>query len=764
MHQALHNTYNTIRFRRWSRAGFAVFISLKREVTIGVLSKNICEKSTEKQTFSENSIRKNPITPVENENEFRQTASAILQDELLVLVCSSTDYIAAAPSNAVFSYILLTQRLHPDLMDATVFYFFKMNIKSFLRATFLLLPFFTTQAKNQNDSLSIELKQIDVSVPRLVYLGSKNQTFTLNRTDIGNLPVTGLDKLLESVPGFDIRNRGGSGTQADISIRGGSFDQVLILLNGINITDPQTGHYNLDIPVELSDVKRIEMLQGTSARIYGPNAFSGVLNIITGNSLNKLSASVTSGSYNSFSQSINTGFHSGSAKNYFSLTHKSSDGFIPNTDYDIFNIFAQSLIETKKTGDYNLQLAFQQKSYGANSFYSFTYPDQFDHTKTFFGALNWNQTLSSVTMNAQIYNRMHYDRFELYRDSIANKPAWYKSHNYHLTNVSGGKLMLNAKLPADIEFASGIDIRNEHIYSNALGHLMSSEVKNIFDDRQNFTKSDNRLLSGLSVDFSKKTDLYEISVGGSGTYTKKYGMIWSSGFETNYKPIQSLLIYLTGNAASRLPTFTDLYLQNSIQKADENLLPEQSTTFESGIKFGQKGVIVNGSIFYRIGTNIIDWVKLQGSSVWESKNLADINTFGISISTEYRFNGDFLQKTNFSYSYLNSDKEAVDFDSKYALDYLKHKLTWSIDHKIVRNISAAWLISYNDRAGNYSDFTTGELVNYQPYFMADMKLLWKMPHIEVTGSINNILNAKYADYGGLEQPGINLNAGIKLML
>lgn len=634
-----------------------------------------------------------------------------------------------------------------------------------LLAFLLLTHSFFIWAVNPTDSLTIELKQLDVSVPQLRYLNSKNQTLMLNRADIKSLPVTAIDQLLESAAGFDIRNRGIGGTQADISIRGGSFDQVLVLLNGINITDPQTGHYNMDIPIEITDIKRVELLHGSAARIYGPNAFSGVVNIITGNSQNKLNASLNAGSYNSFDQNVSTGFALGSVKNYISLTHKSSDGYIVNTDYDIFNAFLQSMTETKKTGSFNLQLAFQQKSYGANSFYSFSYPNQFDHTKTFFGALDWNRSLANLSLHAQIYDRLHYDRFELFRDSVSNKPAWYKSHNYHLTNVSGGKFTLSSKLTTHTELTTGIDIRNEHIYSNALGHLLSKEVNNIFDDRQNFTKSDNRLLSGIFLDLSGKTDTYEISAGGSGTYNEKYGMIWSGGFEANYKLTTSTLIFVTGNTAKRLPTFTDLYLKNSIQKADENLLPEQSVTFETGLKINKKGFNFSGNVFYRMGINVIDWVKFQGSTIWESKNMADINTLGIDLSSGYKFDDDrILKKISLSYSFLNSDKEAVDFDSKYALDYLKHKITLKVDHQIVKNLSMGWLLSYNDRAGNYSDFKTGQLTNYQPYLMSDAKLLWKLSKFELTGSINNLLNVKYADYGGLEQPGINFNAGIRLLL
>ena len=129
--------------------------------------------------------------------------------------------------------------------------------------------------QSTSDSLSVTLSEVDVNARRnQIYTGAGRVVTVVEREAIQRMPVQSVDELLESVAGIDIRQRGVGGTQSDISIRGGSFDQVLVLLNGVNITDPQTGHYNLDVPVELSDIVRVELLQGSVARIYGPNAFS----------------------------------------------------------------------------------------------------------------------------------------------------------------------------------------------------------------------------------------------------------------------------------------------------------------------------------------------------------------------------------------------------------------------------------------------------------------------------------------------------------
>ena len=99
--------------------------------------------------------------------------------------------------------------------------------------------------------------------------------------DIKHLPVQNVNELLAYVSGVDIRQRGPMGTQADIGIRGSTFDQVLVMVDGVRMSDPQTGHHQMNLPVPLQMIERIEIIRGTAARRYGLNALGGVVNVIT---------------------------------------------------------------------------------------------------------------------------------------------------------------------------------------------------------------------------------------------------------------------------------------------------------------------------------------------------------------------------------------------------------------------------------------------------------------------------------------------------
>ncbi|MFV0390751.1 MAG: TonB-dependent receptor [Paludibacteraceae bacterium] len=631
--------------------------------------------------------------------------------------------------------------------------------------TFLLFVSFVQIICSQSfaDSQSIDLQEVQVNANRDKLYSEMGRVLTIiTRDEIISSAVQSLDQLLDYVAGIDIRQRGTNATQADISIRGGSFDQVLVLLNGINITDPQTGHHNLNIPINLSDVSRIEILQGSSARVLGPNAFSGAINIVTEKSNDRsLTAGLTGGSYQTFGQTLSGSVGNDNLHTFASVSNTSSKGYMANTDYHYQNLFSQTRLHADKIGYFDLQLAAQLKDFGANSFYALAYPMQFESTKTFMTALSWNLNRDKWTYNAQVYWRRHHDRFELFRDSVANKPAWYKSHNYHMTDVTGGKGTVSyfSKIGKTM---LGMDIRNEHIYSNVLGTPIDS-MKVPFEKVGYFTKANNRLTGTVFVDHSVNINHWYFSLGAAGTNSTTFGLNYYGGVDVAYAINDHFRIFFDANSAVRLPTFTDLYYKSATQIANPDLQPEQSQTIEIGVKLNKRGWQLDATVYKRFGQNVIDWVKEPDSTKWQSQNLTRVNALGLDMTLNYTFEDVFIKKVSASYSYLQMDKSADDYDSKYALDYLKNKFIASVEHKIWNKLSAVWKLGYLDRAGTYTD-KNDQLQKFKPYFMLDCRLLWNDQYFDVFGDLNNILNTTYADYGGLAQPGVNVSVGVRVKL
>ncbi len=637
-----------------------------------------------------------------------------------------------------------------------------MRKKSILSSLIFIVALPSVLSQQKSDSASINLSDIEVNASRNKLYSEMGRLLTvIDKAEIVQIAVQSLDQLLDFVSGIDIRQRGTNGTQADISVRGGTFDQVLVLLNGVNITDPQTGHFNLDIPLNLSDISRVEILQGSSARLLGPNAFSGAINIVTENYKKRaLNAELVVGSFNYFAPTVSGSLGTNRFRTFASVSHKSSSGYITNTDFDLTNAFIQSALNFRKAGKFDFQVATQLKDFGANGFYSLKFLNQRENSKIFLSSLKWALSYDGFSYNAQVYWRRHHDRFELDH----NNPAGF---NYHLTDVTGGKVSAS-KTGKFGKTTVGFDFRNELVFSNALGLAMDSLAvpfeKNVF-----FTKKYNRLVTTGLIDHSVRIGNWYLSLGVASTFSADFNFSNYGGMDIGYSIADNVKIYTSVNSATRLPTFTDLFLVNSNQKGNPDLKPEQSKTLEIGTNINSSTWKLNGAIFYRIGQNVIDWIKLDLTSIkYEASNLASVNASGADFSVEYNFQQSFLKRLCLAYSYLQLDKSAIGFDSKYALDYLKNKLTMRLDHSIGNHFSASWKVGYFDRSGNYDANTVlGSptiLKNYISYFIFDGRLIWSQKKYLVFADLNNIYNSSYADIGGLTLPGRSANIGLRLKL
>lgn len=626
------------------------------------------------------------------------------------------------------------------------------------------------------DSLShkgIDLDEVEVSEDQPVaWSGNAQLVQVTERREISASPAKSLDQILESIAGVDIRQRGSDGVQADVSIRGGSFDQVLILLNGVNITDPQTGHFSLDLPVELQNIQRIELLQGPNARIWGPNAYSGVINVVTGQDAPKsgqrLQAELEGGSFGFLRASGNIDFNRDKWRSSLSASLKRSDGYRANTDFNIFNSLFQTKYRSNTLGMVQFQAGYQQKAFGANSFYSFVYPNQFERTKTLFSSLNWEKKWGNTTMEVQFGERIHHDRFELFRN-FENAASFYTGHNYHLTSVTTGNLMFHQRTRFG-KTTLGMDVRNEHIYSNVLGVALSSPKKDFLDETGSFTKSKNRtnyrLFADQTVYIGEKL---KVSGGLSGNLHSDYKPYFIGGMDVSYQLSKSFSLNLGANHSYRLPTFMDLYYKSSDQLANPNIKPEQSTTYEINTKFNKGSFSASATGYYRIGRNVIDWVRPTDSTKWLSRNETAINAVGGELTAAYRNLKGFVKELRISYTSLSMDKNASGYDSKYALDYLRNKFNLHLEHGLwssrqLGEWNAGWNASWQDRAGNYQLTKLGPKFNYEPFWMADLRLSWQYKAFRIYSDLKNLFDVQYADLGGLPQPGRSIRATLQVTL
>jgi len=618
----------------------------------------------------------------------------------------------------------------------------------------------TTEVKMQYD-----LDEIEVSAQRSPALYSQVARIisVVESREIEATPAESIQDLLGYVVGVDVRQRGAEGVQADVSIRGGTFDQTLILLNGVNITDPQTGHHNLNLPISLNQIERIEVLEGPAARVYGSNAFSGAINIVTKQSdKNSIRLSLGGGSFGLINASLSGSFKTGELSHSITINRKKSDGYTENTDFEISNIFYSNKLKNKK-GTFNFQVGASHKGYGANSFYTPKYPNQYEETKTLFSSVKWTSD-SKLHLTPVIYWRRHQDRFELFRD---NPASWYKNHNYHLTNVYG--VNLNSWIQWKFgKTAFGVEYRSENILSNVLGEDLDSP-QNVPGEDATFTKAASRNTISMFFEHAVYFNKWTATAGLMSNYISEsnLGLNLFPGVDVSYNIVSQLKIFTSYNTSLRMPTFTDLYYSGPTNIGNPNLYPEKSTTLEGGLKLNQNFIQGHFVVFYRQGKDIIDWVKMDGNKVWQPQNLTKLNSLGTEIQVQFvlqkHFGNPFPNKLMFSYFNNNLEKVDVDFISNYVLDNLKHKFVGSINQSITKNISADLRVSFQDREGTYTEFIDsrwGNEVDYKSFWLADVKVNYNWNELNVFVSVNNIFDLSYNDIGNVIQPGRWIKAGI----
>lgn len=589
--------------------------------------------------------------------------------------------------------------------------------------------------------------------------------------EIERAAVRNLQDLLRYIQGVDLRSRGSEGVQADLNILGGTFDQTMVMINGINFTDPQTGHHSLNIPVELSQIERIEVLHGPGAWSNGSVAYSGAINIITKKSeKNSISANVSGGSFGYFKAGGNLGFSPKAVADGWSVSgnigggYSRSDGYSENTDFEIANGFA-TLSATKKGHSFDLAAGVQDKAFGANSFYSVKYPNQYERTRLGLFSAQYHYSGEKWNVNVSIYQRRHFDRFELFRE---NPATWYTGHNYHQNDVFGAGVSVGRRWGVVGTTVIGGEYRYENIYSNVLG-LPISETKDVpFEGGKKFTKQLSRNTPSVYARHILNIGSWRFTAGvmASNTFVgdwgqSGYGTKVNAGFAASYQITPYLEANMWLNNSYRNPTFTDLFYKSPTQTGNANLKPEEAVSAQLGVRYISHSLRASVSGFYRHGYRIIDWVRATSSDQWQSANITNVASQGIDLNVTYIWKNCFIQRAGFDFSYLNVSKDSKDMHSLYATDFLRNKGRIFLDHKIVSKLDASWNVNFQKREGTYLDKNNVE-VNYKPFSLVDLKLTWREKKFSIFAEATNLFNIKYFDLGNLDQPGIWIKSGLNI--
>lgn len=243
------------------------------------------------------------------------------------------------------------------------------------------------------------------------------------------------------------------------------------------------------------------------------------------------------------------------------------------------------------------------------------------------------------------------------------------------------------------------------------------------------------------------------------------------GTDLSYQLLQPLKLVASWNRSLRMPTFTDLYYSGPTNAGNPDLKPEKSEALEGGLKWSVQNLEGHLIVFHRKGENMIDWVKKPGDERWQSMNHTEINSSGAELNLSYQpvknTQGKGFSKFQVSYLYNKLSKRESSLISHYALDNLRHKLTVTINRSFLKNASAGLLLVYQDRAGTYPAYLNGKSageVSYTPFWLADIKLTYRIRSFRFFILANDLFNQEYFDLGNVPQPGRWIKSGVAIDL
>jgi vitamin B12 transporter len=593
----------------------------------------------------------------------------------------------------------------------------------------------------QEDTTVVEMTEFTIKENRMEIPFSKvsRNIQVIQRAAIETTPARSLQEVLSFVAGVDVRQRGVSGTQANIGIRGGSFDQTLMLVNGIKLTDPQTGHHMMNIPVPLQNIQRIEVMKGPASRIYGPNAYAGAINVTTSLPYEKsLILQAYGGDFGTRGLSFASSLPIGKYRQTLSASHDASEGHWHNSDFKISNVFYEGALELNKNNELTVMAAFADRDFGANGFYTNSFPDQWESIQTYLTALSHTYEADQLYLQSRAYWRRNTDEFRLRRHESEF------STNNHISDVYA--LEANARYDSRLGSTGvGIEGRKEQIDSNNLGKR-DREFLGLFAEHR--------------MEFLGKADF---RLGVYSNYFNEYGWKHFPGAELGYQLSKSSRLYSNYGISYRIPTFTDLYYEDPSNLSNPHLKPEQAESVELGWKYNRGGLRVETVLFHRHTENLIDWNRAPSDQQpnpnrWQPRNVSQVSFNGIEAGIAYAFGKPKSQvgvkEISFSYNYIDASlRQAEGQESRYALNALKHQLIGGLQlqgwEKLEGTVKTRFL----------------ERMDLDPYFLLDARVDYN--RIKTLGffvEASNITNTEYVETGFVQMPGRWFKAGVSVNL
>lgn len=542
-------------------------------------------------------------------------------------------------------------------------------------------------------------------------LNSKNMVI-ISAKDLETLKIKDMADLFSFFTAVNVSRRGPAETSFDISMRGSNFEQVLVLVDGVPLNNPQTGHFNTDFPFAVDDVERIEILRGGSSTTYGAGAFAGMLNIILKKN-STLRVSVTSGDNKFFAGSLRAGTKIKNLTLGISADKANSSGFHEGREFDQLKLTANAAYSRGNTFA-EARVGFLKKDFGARGFYA-PFPST-ETIESLFYRFRLKHTAGALDFSMTWSRNRHDDFFVLDR----SRPVYFQSDSLTTMDVLNGSAAYSGNRFA---VSAGFDVKRENMDSSSMG-----------------SRKRNRGALFLNLNYffgpAKRAGM---DVGLRGNFLPD-GDMELTHYTGLFRRLGNSLLFKAGYGKSfRLPSFTELYYHSPSNKGSETLQPETGHNFEASVSLLKEKYETDVSVFYREQRNLIDWVKYNHSGPWRAVNLEANDMFGIEWTHRFELN---RTRVMVGLERLIAVNKHEGFQSKYGLRFPDFSARVNVIQPLYRKMNMVVNYAYKQIYG------TDERGHF-------MNLILNVPvgGLEFSLRMDNVFNTIIEEIPGLQVPG-----------
>lgn len=525
----------------------------------------------------------------------------------------------------------------------------------------------------------------------------------------------------------NLQSRAPAGVQADLSIRGTTFEQSLVLVNGLRVNDPETAHFNLDTPIPLDALTRVEVLHGSGSTFYGSDAIGGAVNLLTErpapDTRLSLIAKSGAGNYGSLENHLRVDLSTRRFAEELAGSRDTSNGFMPDRNYSSNALSSETWLNLLKPGTTDILLATSDRPYGANQFYG-DY-DSWDRTKGWFAALQ--QQIGQKTSASFAYRR-HTDLFVL----LLDQPDYYR--NNHITTAWQGALRRADSLGTNTTLSYGLEANGDAIHSTNLGiHARNQGA--------GYANLSLRSLGRFSLSLGAREQVFS---GGDS--------VFSPNVAGAYSLTGTLRLRASVGHGYRLPTYLDLYYSDPSTVGNPNLKPESSWSYEGGVDWTPSSApfTLTATGFHLRQKNGIDYSKYNLSDPWQAVNVANFAYDGAEASM--RIHLPRTQQIQLGYTAVQATSPPPGLISEYAFNYAAQSalIAWSgqLPGQIVARTQLAVI----------------QKTTQSPYPLWDIALARDTGRFRPYVRVLNLMDTSYQEIPGVPMQGRTIMAGAQLIL